>query len=364
MELQRLKIGSVDYVPVHITDRYTHTLVLGKSGTGKSSLLSNWWRDDGFFPVSRILIEPAGFLAQDCYSISKGKAHYCSLQHPISINPLLAPYDPNTISDIIIEALNQVVTVTTSNQALTVKMVNLLDEAIKYCLSKKLYSLVNVKDYILNKDKSEAAQGIIHRLNYLLNDERITKILCGHQSIQWGTLIDNAESFIMDCFGMSEAKMVFVGSLVAQGLKNYFRFERKKEYKPVAFYVDECHLFLNSNFFNILKEGRKFKLGCILSTQDFAVIDEKLVRVMLNVGNIISYRLGYKEASYVARENKFTTEEIQFLEKYHVAFLTDKDRGIAKTPRPPFIKPIEIKSVRLQAEPTKGWFDLEPYHVS
>lgn len=297
MELQRLKVGSVHFTPVYMTERYTHTLVLGKSGTGKSSLLSNWWREDCFFPVAKILIEPHGFLAKDCYSISKGKAKYCSLKHPISINPMLFPYDQDTISDIIIEALNQVVTVTTSNQTLTVKMRTLLDDAIKYCLSKQRYSLINVRDYILNKDKSEAGQGIVHRLNFILSDERIQKILCGNQSIQWGRLVEKAQSFIMDCFGMSEDKMIFVGSVISQGLKSYFRFERKKRYKPVAFYVDECHLFLNSNFFNILKEGRKFKLGCILSTQDFATIDEKLVRVMLNVGNIISYRLGYREAS-------------------------------------------------------------------
>ena len=362
MELQRLKLGLVDYVPAHIKERYTHTLVLGKSGAGKSSLLSNWWREDGFFPVARILIEPSGFLARDCYSLSKGKAHYCSLKTPISINPMMAPYDDSTISDIIVEAINQVVTVTTSNEKITVKMTKLLDKAIKYCLAKNRFSLINVRDYIENNDRSEAAQGLIHRLDYLLSDERIRMIICGNQSIQWGTLIDNAETFIVDCYGMSEAKMVFVGNLLSQGLKNYFRFERKKDYKPVAFYVDECHLFLNSNFFNILKEGRKFKLGCILSTQDFAVIDEKLVRVMLNVGNIVSYRLGYREASYIARELKFTTEDIQFLEKYHVAYLTGSETGIAKTPRPPFIKKIEVKEVRLQAE-SKGWFDLEPYHV-
>ena len=105
-QLQRLRLGlDPDYMPVYIkgNDRYTHLLLIGKSGSGKSTSILNWWHDDAVWPYSKILIDPSGTLAKDAYSILKGKCHYCSLEHPLSLNPMHLPYDPNTISDLISE---------------------------------------------------------------------------------------------------------------------------------------------------------------------------------------------------------------------------------------------------------------------
>jgi hypothetical protein len=361
VELPRLKIGLADYIPIYAKDRYTGILLLGKSGTGKSSLISNWWQQDCYFKNAKVLIEPSGFLAKECYSISKGNAHYCSLDTPVSINPMQAPYNPNQISDNIAEALNQVIALTTPNTPFTVKMRSILDQAVKWCLGNNRRNLIAVKDYILNlKGDGETRDGIVHRLNFLLNDDRMQPILCGNQSIEWGKLIENRETFILDAFGMSREKMIFAGNIISQGIKNYFRYERPQEYRPLSLYVDECHLFVNFNFMDILKEGRKFKLGTVLATQDFATIDEKLAKVMCNVGNILSYRVGAREARIIGNEMDCSPQTLQFLEKYHVAYLTPIDKGIAKAPRPPIFKKLEVA----RAEPkgkSKGWFTLEPF---
>jgi len=73
-ELPRLKIGT-DWeikMPIYIDDRYTHILLLGKSGTGKSTSIANWWEQDAIYGNAQVLIDPSGFLARDCYSISRG----------------------------------------------------------------------------------------------------------------------------------------------------------------------------------------------------------------------------------------------------------------------------------------------------
>lgn len=111
---------------------------------------------------------------------------------------------------------------------------------------------------------------------------------------------------------------------------------------------------------DILKEGRKYKLGCVLATQDLN-FDQNLARTMLNVGNIVSFRLGNKEAQAVARELNMTPNDIQFLEKHHVAFMTHKETGIGKAPRPPFVKKMEPKRPEPKSE-TEEWFILESYH--
>jgi hypothetical protein len=271
-----------------------------------------------------------------------------------------APYNPNQISDNIAEAVNQVIVLTSPNANLTVKMRSILDQAVKWCLGNNRRNLIAVRDYIVNlKGDGETRDGIIQRLNFLLNDDRMHPILCGNNSIEWGKLIDKGETLILDAFGMSREKMIFTGNIISQGIKNYFRYERPKDYKPLSLYVDECHLFTNYNFMDILKEGRKFKLGTVLATQDFAVIDEKLARIMCNVGTIITYRIGAREAYLLAREMDCTPQTLQFLEKYYVSYMTPKERGIAKAARPPIFKQIEIRRAEPQRK-SKGWFTLEP----
>ncbi len=364
MDLNRLKIGlSTDYVPIYIDgkDRYKAITAVGKTGGGKSALITNCVQQDGYYNHSKIIIEPSGFLAQDCYSILKGKALYCSLDNPVSINPMQAPYNPNQISDNVAEALNQVIALTTPNTPFTVKMRAILDSAVKWCLGNNRRSLLHVRDYINNlKGEGETRDGIIQRLNFLLNDEGMQPILCGNNSVEWGQLIAEGKSLIFDAFGMSREKMIFAGNIISQGVKNYFRYERPKESKPVSMCVDECHLFINFNFMDILKEGRKFKLGAVLATQDFAMIDDKMARVMCNVGTLLAFRLGAREAQIIGREMDCSPQTLQFLEKYHVAYMTPKERGIAKAPRPPLFKKLEVNRVEPKVK-SAGWFDLESY---
>jgi hypothetical protein len=366
MDLPRLKIGTdwENKMPVYIQDRYLHVLLMGKSGSGKSTSIANWWEQDHYYKNAKVLVDPSGFLARDCYSISGGK--FCSQDHPISINPMKAPYTDSQISDIIAEAINQVIAVTTPNLAFTVKMRGILDQAVKYCLKNNRRSLLNVLDYIINQQgDKETRDGIISRLTFILNDKRMEKLFCGNDSVEWGELIAKRQTFILDCFGMSKEKMVFAGSLVAHGINSYFRYSRPAEYLPVLLYIDECHNFINPSLFDILKEGRKYKLSCVLATQDFAVIEERMARVMLNVGNIVSYRLGNREASFIARELDIPSQDIQFMEKYHVVYLTPKGKGMAKAPRPPFFVPKEPPVVvEPQRKAKPSWFTMEPYQAA
>ena len=68
MELQPLRIGSVDYMPVYIKDRCVHDFIIGGTGTGKSIELLNMWIQDENYPVAKVMIDPAGFQAREAYS--------------------------------------------------------------------------------------------------------------------------------------------------------------------------------------------------------------------------------------------------------------------------------------------------------
>jgi hypothetical protein len=336
--------------------------MVGKSGTGKSNLMLTMFQTDSFYRNAKVLIEPSGFLALDAYSLAKGQAHYVSLDSPISINPMELDYPPDTISDLVAESVNQVITLTTPTQPLTAKMRDILDGSIKWNLERNRKSLLHVRDHIASlTGDAQTRDGILARLNFLLNDSRIEKILCGRQGIKWGELIEKGQTFILDCFGMTREKMIFVGSLITFQIKSYFRHERPKVYRPLRIYIDECHNFINFNLLDILKEGRKFKLSVVMATVDFSNIDSRLVHAMCNVGTLVAYKLGAREAQILAREMDITPQELMFLEKYHLAYMTPRNRGFCKAPRPPFIKKIaRPKGAPAVKRKWKGWFPMEP----
>jgi hypothetical protein len=62
----------------------------------------------------------------------------------------------------------------------------------------------------------------------------------------------------------------------------------------------------------------------------------------------------------LSSEMDCSPHDLQFLEKFNVAYLTPKEKGIGKAPRPPLVRKIEIKKVAPKTK-SKGWFPLEPY---
>lgn len=366
--ISRLKIGNNrdTYLPVHVkeVDRYLSMLLVGRPGTGKSVSLANWWQSDSLYGCAKIAIDPSGFLAKDLYSLSKGKALYCSLEHPLGLNPLLEPYDPIQLTDNLIEVVNQVVCLTTPNTRMTVKMRKLLTDATLWCLKNGQASIEAIQDALkAQKGDVETRDGIIARLGLLLHDEKLNRIICGPDTINWKTFIATGQTLILDCFGMSRDKMIFTGCLVTHAIKSYFRYTKPGAYEPLVMYIDEAHNFINENHLDILKEGRKYKLSAILATQDFATIDPTLVRVMLsNIGTLVVFRCGHREASALSNEfPSLGAHDLQFLERYTCAYRTPEEEGIAKSQRPPFVKKIPVTTQPVAERAFQlDWFQLEP----
>lgn len=357
--------------PVLWEDPFTHLFMSGKSGTGKTVLLKNWWQECSYFKSSKILVEPSGFMAKDCRNLSP-RALYCSLDNPISLNPMAQPYGVNQKIDTLCEAINQVIEASGGGTGdLTVHMRSAIAPAVTQCVAKSRLTIDAVLTEIKKAQMNELTRrGIVARLEFLLEDERFNRILCGENPIEWGEFIEESKSLIFDASGMSKDKMVMAGTLIAMGIKNYFRYLKPKRYRPVRLFFDECHNFLNPNFFDLLKEGRKYKISCIMATQDFSMISDTLVKVLLNVGTIVSFRVGYEVASKIAREMRLRPEDLQNLPDYHLAYMTPRGTGRAKAPSPPFIRRRKWKAELRMAKPEKteirknasgGWFPLEPY---
>ena len=68
-------------------------------------------------------------------------------------------------------------------------------------------------------------------------------------------------------------------------------------------YVDEFPSFATSNFATILAEARKYRLSLVVAMQYFDQLDLKLAGALLgNVGNLVVFRVGVKDAAMLAKE--------------------------------------------------------------
>ncbi len=366
--IQRMKIGNdaETYLPVYVKaeDRFKGVLLIGATGGGKTVSLSHTVQNDSHSPVAKIIVDPSGFFAKEVYAIMKGKAHFCSLDNPMGINLLESEYKPYQKADLLAETINQMVILTTPNERFTVKMREILDAEVVRCMELGRATLEEIKANIeAQRGSAETRDGIIARLNLLLQDPDFKQIICG-KGFEINKLIDRQETFILDCSGMGYAKQVFIGTLITNLVKAYFLYSKPKEYKPLILMIDEAHNFVSQEFTIITKQARKYQIATILSTTDFSMMPKPLVHSILsNSGTLVCLRAGHIEASMIAHEfSSIAASDIQGLEKYHAAVKTPDTEAIVKLPRPLFIRPMEVKPTKIERRTFDlKWFDLPSY---
>jgi hypothetical protein len=98
-------------------------------------------------------------------------------------------------------------------------------------------------------------------------------------------------------------------------------------------YVDEFPLFATASIDTILSEARKYRLNLILAMQYLEQLDARLLgSVFGNVGNLIAFRVGARDAAVVAREFEphFSADDLVSLPHYHAYVRMTVDGAPAK----------------------------------
>jgi hypothetical protein len=99
--------------------------------------------------------------------------------------------------------------------------------------------------------------------------------------------------------------------------------QRPEERRDFYCYIDEFPLFATASLDTMLSEARKYRLNLVLAMQYLDQLDAKLLGSVLgNVGNMVVFRLGAKDAGVFEREftPAFSREDILSL-PYHHAYL-------------------------------------------
>lgn len=343
-------------------DRLRHMYMIGKSGTGKSTLMYSMICQDINNGEGVAVLDPHGETIENILErIPDNRIDDVvyfdpsDVDNPIGLN-LLEMDDPaqkNLMASGLVSAIKQHFDYSWGPRLeylLNYAMLTLLDVPGTTMLGiTRLMEDQNYQKYILHQVKdpvvqkfwesefkemkgnqklvTEAISPIQNKVNRFLASTVMRNILGQKRStLDLWDIMNSGKILLINLskgkIGSDNANLL--GALLVSRLQ-FFALQRAKipyqQRKPFYMYVDEFQNFASGSFEEILSESRKYKLGLYLTHQFTAQLPEQLLKAVYgNVGTILTFSLGAPDARELEREFApyFTFEDILSLERFQV----------------------------------------------
>lgn len=320
------------------SDRLMHMYIIGKTGTGKSTLLKKMFLQDVEDFRGVCLLDPHGDLTKDILAAIPPNRLVDVIHFDIPNPALNLKYNPfkhvsfekrSLVASGIIEVFKKL-----WSDAWGVKLEHILRNAILALLDQQEASIADIPHILLDKDFRKEA--IKHIENTTVKDfwtkefpkyshldllPVLNKVggMLAYPVIR-RVLVENTEEVYLRK-AMDEGKIILVnlskghigedpahilGALFISSLSSaaFSRANVEEELRvPFMLYMDEFHNFTTLSLVNMMSEMRKFKFGMILALQYSQQLDENIRSAILgNTGTIISFRVGTDDAQLLAKE--------------------------------------------------------------
>lgn len=323
-------------------DRLSHVYVIGKTGTGKSTLLETLIRQDIEAGRGAMLIDPHGDLvervaravpARRCADLSYLDA--TDRTQPFGYNPLkqVHPERIPLAASGLIEAFKKL-----WPDAWGVRMEHVLRNALYALLEQKDATLADVLRLLSEKDyrrelsarlrnepvrrfwrsefdayslryRADSIAPIQNKVGAFLADPNMRRILTTpERPISIRSIMDKGQILLVNLskgrIGEDSAALLGALLVTTAGLAAYSRAELPEiERRPFYLYVDEFQTFTTLAVANMLAELRKYGVGAVFAHQYLHQLEPEVRHAVLgNAGTIISFRLGAEDAALIGRE--------------------------------------------------------------
>lgn len=337
-------------------DRFSHIYIIGKTGTGKSTLLKTMILQDLRSSRGVAVFDPHGDLINDIQSETRGDDRVVLLDAPSAnwtFNPL-AGVEPGQESLAVAEIvevfrkiwaedwgprlehlLRNVVFTLLEMPGAT------LSDAAKLLVDKDLREEVardltndEVRDFWLKEYaryspafRAVVAAPLQNKLGALLTDPRLRSILGAERSsFDLGEVMDAGKVLLVNLSRgqIGEGPAMVLGAFLAahiglSGLARADRPERSRE--PFFAYLDEFQMFATKSFASMLSELRKYRVSLTLANQYLSQLDRDVRDAVVgNAGTLISFRVSAADAGYLAQEfdPTFVSRDLIALPNFHV----------------------------------------------
>lgn len=187
-----------------------------------------------------------------------------------------------------------------------------------------------VRNFILRelpRYSPDALAPVLNKVGTFLAYPNIRKILIENtKQISFRKVMDGNKIFLMNLskgvVGEDVSHIIGSTMITTLSLAAFSRANIPEETRvPHFVYIDEFQNFTGSDFASMLSELRKFKVGLVIAHQYLDQLDVDVRNsIMGNVGTLISFRLGARDALFVSKEfyPKFHVEDLMNLANYSI----------------------------------------------
>ncbi len=319
-------------------DRFSHIHILGKTGTGKSTMLGQMATQDAIRgDASVVLIDPHGDLARRVrdslaqQGVPSDRVRYLAADNPdFSFNPLKGvsrSHAPLSIAALVsvfsrqwedswgprVEHVlrNAIGALLAAQDATIADIPRLLRDRSfqRRCLSQvrspslEEFFYREWPSYSLGFRSSIAAP-FLNKIGAYVSDERLRSILTGNnRPLRLGRAMQQKQIVLVDLAKgtLGPGPAYLLGSLLLAyvALAGLARTDSH----PVFVYVDELGSVASSFVGSMLEELRKRKIGLTLGHQHLSQLGSELADTIIgNAGTRIAFRLGSRDAAVMTRE--------------------------------------------------------------
>ena len=337
-------------------DRLMHTYIIGKTGTGKSTLIQTMIMQDINAGRGVCLLDPHGDLVQSVHNSISAERKKDVLYFNVPDRALTLKYNPfkkvsyekrSLVASGILDVFKKLWA-----DAWGVKLEHILRHAILTLLDQQHATIADIPKLLLDRSyryeaikavKNESVKnfwqkefGNFNRYDLLPVLNKIGGMLA-HPVIK-RVLIENSDEVSLRK-AMDEKKIILVnlakghigedaahilGALFISSISAaaFSRVDTQEDCRvPYMVYMDEFHNFTTLSLVNMFSELRKFKVGMTLAHQYFFQLDDEIRRAILgNAGTIIAFRVGTEDSLFLSKEMfpEFGIEDFINLPNYHM----------------------------------------------
>ncbi len=345
---------------IKIPDRRYHMYVIGKTGTGKSTLLENMAIDDIREGRGIAVVDPHGDLInhiieyipeeriKDVVIFSPADRNY-----PVAFNPLenVDPDLKNIIASGVVGIFKKIfgeswgprleyilrntvlALLDVPNSTMLGVTRLLVDKSYRDKVVTQITDPV-IKDFFVNeyeqydpKFRTEAIAPIQNKVGQFLSSSTIRNIIGQPKStINIEEIMNTGKIFLVNLSTgeIGEDASALLGSLMITKIQLTAMRRasiKEEDRRDFYLYVDEFQNFATESFATILSEARKYHLNLIMAHQYVAQMIEPVRDAVIgNVGTIITFRVGSPDADFLQSEFMpiFEANDLINLDNYHV----------------------------------------------
>lgn len=337
-------------------DRRYHMYVIGKTGTGKSTLIENLVFQDIRKGEGLAVLDPHGDFIERIADMIPMKRDddliYFNVPDPLcpfGFNPLesVAPEKRPLIASGMVDAFKKIWGKTWGprmEHILRNTMLTLLDQPNATLADvARLYrdsdfrkeaagrvSNPQVKEFWKKdfpKYGGEAIDPIMNKIGAFLSDPHLQRVLTkGYKTFDIRKIMDEGKILLVNLakgrLGPDNSSLLGALLLSRMELAALSRADiPEKERRDFYLYLDEFQNFTTLSMANMLSELRKYHLNIIISHQYLDQLEEEVRNAVLgNVGTTISFRVGVKDAYLLEKEfyPKFSASDLINLPNYSI----------------------------------------------